>query len=57
MVYNVSNPPVVIYNAIEDLSNITVAANLKKSQQQIINYGVDLLKYRRIQNQPYNMVY
>ena len=44
MVYNVNDPLVVIFNAIEDLANIASAANLEKLQQQIINYGIKMLK-------------
>ena len=42
--YNVNNPPVVIVNVIEELANIASTANLEKSQQQIINYGIEMLK-------------
>ena len=40
---NVNNPPIVIFNAIEDLSQLATVANLEKSQQQKC-YGVELLK-------------
>ena len=34
MIYNINSPPIVIFNA----------ANLEKSQQQKISYGIELLK-------------
>ena len=42
--YNTSDPPIVIFNAIEELSNLSKAANIEKLQQQIINYGLEILR-------------
>ena len=44
MIYNMNDPPITIFNAIEDSLQLATAANSKKSQQQIINYGIELLK-------------
>ena len=44
MSYNVNNRPIIIFNAIEDLSQLATAANLEISQQQIMRYRVELLK-------------
>ena len=33
-----------MYNAIKDISNVALVANLENSQHQIINYGIKLLK-------------
>ena len=43
MSFNVNDPPIVIFNVIEDLSQLATAANLEKLQQQIISYGIELL--------------
>ena len=45
MFYSINNPPIVIFNAIWDLLQLATAANLEKSQQQIMSYGIELLKY------------
>ena len=44
MVYNVNDPSIVIFYAIEDLVNTTSASNFEKWQQQIINYGIEMLR-------------
>ena len=44
MIYNINNPPIVIFNAIQDLSQLATSTNLDKSQQQIISHGIGLLK-------------
>ena len=44
MVYNVNNPQIIIFNTTEHMANIVSAANNEKSQQQIINYGIEMLK-------------
>ena len=41
-VYNISDPPIIRFNAIEDLSNLSNAANFEKLHQQIINYGLEI---------------
>ena len=38
------DPPIVIFNAIEDLVSLLIAAKLPKSQQQIIIYGLNIFK-------------
>ena len=35
--YSMIDPPIVIFNVIEDLVSLSIAAKLPKSQQQIIN--------------------
>ena len=42
--YHSTEPPIVIFNAIEDLVSLLIAAKPPKSQQQIITYGLNLLK-------------
>ena len=43
-VFNTNDPPIILLNTIEDLSNLSKAANIEKSQQQIINYGLKILR-------------
>ena len=43
-IYNTTDPPIVIFNAIEELSNLSKTANLEKLQQQITNYGLEILR-------------
>ena len=43
MFWTLSDPPVTIFNAIEDLIELAEAANLPQSQAQIINYGLDII--------------
>ena len=42
MAYNVCNLPIIIFNAI--FSQLTITVNLEESQEQIISYGIDILK-------------
>ena len=44
MFWTLSDPPVTIFNAIEDLVELAEAANLPKSQAQIINYGLAIIR-------------
>ena len=44
MMYQTNNFPIVIFNAIEELANLSKATNLEKSQQQTMNYGLELLR-------------
>ena len=43
-VYNTCDPPIFIFNAIEKLSNLSKVTNIEKSYQQIINYGLEILR-------------
>ena len=42
--WNISDPPVVIFNLIEDLEIIVEAARNEKSDTQLVNYGIDLVR-------------
>ena len=44
MFWTLSDPPVTIFNAIEALVELAEAANLPKSQAQIINYGLAIIR-------------
>ena len=39
-----SDPPIIHFNAIEDLSNLSQAPNIEKLHQQIINSGLEILR-------------
>ena len=43
-IYNTSDPPIILFHAIEGLSNLSKAANIKKLQRQVINYGLEILR-------------
>ena len=40
---NLSDPPVQIYNTIEDLFDIVEVANICKSLAKVINFGLDII--------------
>ena len=42
--WNIIDPPVVIFCLIEDLEIIAEAANNQKSDTQLVNYGLDLVR-------------
>ena len=42
--YSMTDPPIVIFNAMEDLVRLSTAAKRPKSQQQIIMYGLNIFK-------------
>jgi hypothetical protein len=42
--WNIIDPPVVIFSLIEDLEIIAEAANNQKSDTQLVNYGLDLVR-------------
>ena len=42
--WTITNPPVVIYNLIDDLDTISEAAGAPKTVNQRIQYGVDIIK-------------
>lgn len=39
-----AEPTVVMYNKIDDLTNLAAAANLPKTNKQIVNIGLHLIK-------------
>ena len=39
-----AEPTVVMYNKIDDLINLAAAANLPKTNEQIVNIGIHLIK-------------
>ena len=41
--YNTSDPPIIIFYAIEELSSLSKVTNIEKSQQQISNYRLKIL--------------
>ena len=45
--YSLTDLPIVIFNVIEYLVSLSEAAKLPKSQQQIITYGLNILKHTR----------
>ena len=42
--WNISDPPVVLFNIIEDLEIIAEAAQNAKSNIQLVNYGIDIVR-------------
>ena len=42
--WNIMDPPVVLFNLIEDLEKIAEAANVPKTVGQRINYGLDIIR-------------
>jgi hypothetical protein len=42
--WNIHDQPVLFYNEIEDLVSLTQAANLPKSELQIVNFGLDIIR-------------
>ena len=42
--YSITDPPILIFNAIEDLVSLSIAGKLPKSQQQIIIYALNIFK-------------
>lgn len=42
--WNIIDPPVVLFNLIEDLQTISDAANNPKTISQLINYGLEIIK-------------
>ena len=40
--WNINDPPVVIFNIIEDLEIIAEAAQNEKIDTQLVNYGIDI---------------
>ena len=39
---SLTDPPIIIFNTIEDLVSLSMAAKRPKSQQQIITYGLNI---------------
>ena len=42
--WNLTDPPIVIFNLIEDLETISEAANIPKTSNQLISYGLDIVR-------------
>jgi hypothetical protein len=42
--WNIVDPPVVLFNLIEDLETIAEAANAPKTVNQLINFGLDIIR-------------
>ena len=42
--WNITDPPVVLFNLIEDLDTISTAANVTKTVNQRINYGLEIIR-------------
>ena len=40
MVWNINNPPVIVYNAVKELVVFAALSNLPKSQAQTVHIGV-----------------
>ena len=56
-IYTINDPPVVFINAIENLINLSNAAKLLKSQQQIITNELNKLKWTGVfENKSYDLI-
>jgi len=42
--WNINDPPVRFFNLVEELSQLSIAANLQKSEQQIVGIGLDIVR-------------
>ena len=42
--WDLRDPPVIMFNKIEDLMSLATAARMPKTEAQIVNYGLDLIK-------------
>ncbi len=42
--WNIIDPPVVIFNMLEDLLSISQAGNVTKTQEQLLQLGIDIIK-------------
>lgn len=42
--WNIVDPPVCIFNLIEDLKSVANAAGVPKTEAQLINYGLDIVR-------------
>jgi len=42
--WNINDPPVHFFNLVEELSQLSIAANLQKSEQQVIGIGLDIVR-------------
>ena len=42
--WDINDPPVTMFNKIEDLANLAEAAGMPKTDAQIVNYGINLIK-------------
>lgn len=42
--WNPTEPPTILFNLVEDLAYLAGAANIPKTGEQIVNYGLDILR-------------
>jgi hypothetical protein len=57
LTWHVSEPPSMIFTKIEDFCRLAAAANLPKTEQQKINYGMDIIKKTGLFTEPLRMWY
>ena len=44
LVWNLNNSPVILYNAVKELVDLSASDNFPKTQAQIINIGVEMIQ-------------
>ena len=43
MVWNLNNPPVIVYITVRELVNLATEGNVSKTQDQIVTIGVEMI--------------
>ena len=44
MVWNLNDPPIIVYNTVEELVDLAAAGNLPKTKAQIVTIGVEMIR-------------
>ena len=44
MVWNLNNPPVIVYITVRELVDLTTEGNVSKTQDQIVTIGVEMIR-------------
>ena len=43
MVWNLNDPPIIVYNAVKELVSLELSCNIPKTQAQIVTIGVEMI--------------
>ena len=44
MVWKLNDPPIIVYNTVEELVDLAAAGNLPKTKAQIVTIGVEMIR-------------
>ena len=44
MIWNLSNPPLILYNSVKELVDLAASGNVPKTQSQIVTIGVEMIR-------------